>query len=107
MATVSLGYCERWETSRTERSPDDWFADETRDGRDPERVVAEIVPAGSMNWEEAILGGNPWWKLKAKLEAGLEVNSSCKGRMVVWGVELVVILEGGMVTEVSKVLGLI
>ena len=48
-----------------------------------------------------------WWKLKAKLEAGLEVNSSCKGRMVVWGVELAVILEGGMVTVVSKVLGLI
>ena len=46
-------------------------------------------------------------EMKAKLEAGLEVNSSCKGRMVVWGVELVVILEGGMVTEVSKVLGLI
>lgn len=48
-----------------------------------------------------------WWELKAKLEAGLKVNSSCEGGMVVWGVELVGILEGGMVTEVSKVLRLV
>jgi len=39
--------------------PEDWDRSDP-DEREDVGVVAEIVPAGSMNWREAMVVENPW-----------------------------------------------
>lgn len=46
---------------RREQSPDEQESRELQTGVDCLVVLdAEIVPAGSMNWEEAMVVENPW-----------------------------------------------